>query len=260
MNLCLDVTGVRDGMHELDGIYTVVDFLFDEIAAERSDDVVVAYTDGRRYEQDAALRAAKAMKDAYGVGAKITIRKRIPEGAGLGGSSVDAAAVIRAMEALYGLPKPKADFLLALGSDVPFCYAGGTQRVSGIGETLAPVRLAKVYAVIVVPDSGVSTRACYALYDEIGGEHGNVAAFVARAATGDYAPFNALRAAAERLNPDVKKGVALLERAGFIAGMSGSGSATFGLETSKEKYDEKLKILKTYAEGYAVYAEEGETR
>ena len=91
------------------------------------------------------------------------ITKRIPPGAGLGGGSADAAAVLR----WAGVTD--LDLAVALGSDVPFCLAGGRARVAGIGELVTPLEHEPLTVTLVVPPIGVSTPAVYEAWDELGG-------------------------------------------------------------------------------------------
>jgi 4-diphosphocytidyl-2-C-methyl-D-erythritol kinase len=88
--------------------------------------------------------------------------KRIPAGAGLGGGSTNAAAVLRHFGAL---DRARA---ATLGADVPFCLEGGRALVTGIGERLAPLRDEAISFVIVTPACPVSTKAVYDAYDELG--------------------------------------------------------------------------------------------
>ena len=105
--------------------------------------------------------------------AHVRLVKRVPAGAGLGGGSADAAAVLR----WAGCTGPEGLALAAgLGSDVPFCLAGGGRaRVSGVGEVLQPLPFAEVAGqayTLVVPPFGVPTGAVYAAWDALGGPTG----------------------------------------------------------------------------------------
>jgi 4-diphosphocytidyl-2-C-methyl-D-erythritol kinase len=86
--------------------------------------------------------------------------KRIPTGAGLGGGSADAAAVLR----WTGVADPAV--AVRLGADVPFCVRGGRARVTGIGETIEPLAFEHRRFVLLLPPMSVSTAAVYAAYDE----------------------------------------------------------------------------------------------
>ena len=99
----------------------------------------------------------------------LTLTKRIPQQAGMGGGSADAAAVLAGLDRLYDTRLPH-DTLRALaatiGADVPFCLMGGTALVSGIGERLEPLPpLPPVSVVIAQPPEGVDTAAAYRALD-----------------------------------------------------------------------------------------------
>lgn len=257
LNLCLSVGEICGGKHIIDSVFVPAP-LFDEIYAEKADELVVEYTDGRVYERDTALLAARAVMNAYKAGgARIVIKKNIPEGAGLGGSSADAGAVARVLKELYSLPEIDENVLLSVGSDVPYFYRGGCARVRGTGEKITKIELPRLYTVVVVPTGGVNTGECYRLYDEIGGENGDVDAFIASLRKGDKPrPFNGLARAAIALDEDSGRALKLIEDAGFTGGITGSGSAAFGMETDEAKFAFNLKKLIAHAPtSFALYYE-----
>lgn len=257
LNLCLSVLGVKDGRHVIDSVFYPAP-IFDEIYAGRADELTVEYTDGRVYERDTAVLAGRAVTDGYKAGgARIVIKKNIPEGAGLGGSSADAGAVARILRELYSLPDIDEKILSSVGSDVPYFYRGGCARVGGTGEIVQKIDLPKLYTVAVVPKGGVNTGECYRLYDEIGGESGDADEFLSSLRRGENPkPFNALGRAAQTLNEGTEKARLLLEKAGFKGGITGSGSAAFGMETDEAKFAFNLKKLIEYAPpSVAVYYE-----
>jgi 4-diphosphocytidyl-2-C-methyl-D-erythritol kinase len=99
----------------------------------------------------------------------MTLHKRIPQQAGMGGGSADAAAALHALNVLYDT-RLSTDALCAMGlqvgADVPFCVLGGTAMVTGIGEGLDPLpMLPDCYLVIAQPSDGVSTAQAYAALD-----------------------------------------------------------------------------------------------
>jgi 4-diphosphocytidyl-2-C-methyl-D-erythritol kinase len=107
---------------------------------------------------------------AVGRRARVRLVKRIPAGAGLGGGSSDAAAVLR----WAGVLDPAV--AVGLGADVPFCVIGGRALVSGIGELVEPLGFEAFTAVLVVPALAVSTPEVYRVWDALGGpagEHAN---------------------------------------------------------------------------------------
>lgn len=142
VNLTLEILGKRpDGYHDIASVIQAVD-LADTVTLTLADRLTfscdVAELDN---ESNLALRAAQLLNQEADVksGAKIDLRKRIPEAAGLGGGSSDAAAVLRGLNALWnlGLTFDELQGLAArLGSDVPFFILGGAALVEGLGEKL----------------------------------------------------------------------------------------------------------------------------
>jgi len=114
---------------------------------------------------DQANIVSKALA-AVGRRARVRLRKRIPAGAGLGGGSSDAAAVLRWAGALD--PATAA----ALGADVPFCVLGGRARVGGIGDQIEPLGFEAFSVVLVTPALSVSTPEVYRCWDALGGPQG----------------------------------------------------------------------------------------
>ncbi len=107
---------------------------------------------------------------AAGRRARVRLSKRVPAGAGLGGGSSDAAAVLRWAGAL------DPAVAVGLGADVPFCVVGGRALVSGVGELVEPLAFEAFTAVLVTPALVVPTPEVYAAWDALGGpvgEHGN---------------------------------------------------------------------------------------
>ena len=100
---------------------------------------------------------------AVGRTAHVTVDKRIPAGAGLGGGSADAAAVLR----WAGVDD--LDVAVRLGADVPFCLVGGRARVTGIGEVVEPLPFEERTFTLLTPPVHCSTPAVYRAWDDLGG-------------------------------------------------------------------------------------------
>ena len=147
INLTLEVLGTRpDGYHDLRSVVTTIP-LHDDVElldAPAGEVTVEMEGDGMEVprvpcEANLAVRAARALQEACGVarGVHIRIVKRIPVGAGLGGGSADAAAVLNGLNEMWGLGLPK-ERLCAIGaevgSDVPALVLGGTVLMEGRGE------------------------------------------------------------------------------------------------------------------------------
>lgn len=158
VNLSLHVTGRRpDGYHELDSLVVFAD-IGDRIQVELSDSpsLVVEGEMAAGVPTDATNLVMKAQK-LMGVSASVRLYKTLPNAAGLGGGSSDAAAVIRAVSELSGAPIPGD--VLSLGADVPACLAGTALRMRGLGERITPVSgLPTLNAVLVNPNVPVPTR------------------------------------------------------------------------------------------------------
>ena len=173
VNLFLHVTGRRqDGYHTLESLFALVD-LCDTIALEPRDDGAIVRTNdvaGVPADDDLAVRAARALQREAQVraGVGVTVRKRIPMGAGLGGGSSDAASTLLALNRLWGLDWPRARLRAlagSLGADVPFFVEGHNAVARGIGDELAPVTLPSRWIVLVCPAAHVATREIFASPD-----------------------------------------------------------------------------------------------
>lgn len=177
INISLDITGRRDdGYHDMLMVMQTVTLC---------DDVTVELTDGENSsascnlhfipcdERNLAVKAANMFFEKLGKkgAAKITLYKRIPVGAGMAGGSSDAAAVLRALNTLYGKPFDRAglEVLAAeVGSDVAFCISGGTSLASGRGEILSPLPpMPDCYIVISKPDFSISTPELFRKMDSV---------------------------------------------------------------------------------------------
>ncbi len=181
VNLFLRIIGQRpDGYHLLDSLMAPVS-LYDEI--EITTDRTVG-TEPHIWVQcndptiptdqsNLAYRAAALLCQEAGIGAHITItlHKNIPAGAGLGGGSSDAAAVLKALNRAFslGLNTDRLCRLAArLGADIPFFVPCQLARVGGIGEILTPLpALPQRWLVIVVPAFPVSTPWAYQRFDAL---------------------------------------------------------------------------------------------
>jgi 4-diphosphocytidyl-2-C-methyl-D-erythritol kinase len=170
VNLFLHVTGRRsDGYHTLESLFVLVDFA-DTLALSVRDDGAIRRTNdvpGVPPDGDLALRAARALKDETGTphGVDIEVEKRIPQGAGLGGGSSDAASVLLALNRLWrlGLPRARlARIAATLGADVPFFVGGGNAVARGIGERLTPVTLPGSWLALAFPRAHVRTADVFA--------------------------------------------------------------------------------------------------
>lgn len=172
INLFLRVVGKRaDGYHQLDSVFVPVS-LFDRVAIDlrTSDRSSIALRCDRSDipddDRNLAWRAARAFLDEYRIQAAVSIdlRKRIPAGAGLGGGSSDAGAVLRMLAAITHQCNDDrlAKIALALGADVPFFLDPRPARIAGVGERISPLaNLPQLAIVIAAPPFEVSTAAVF---------------------------------------------------------------------------------------------------
>jgi 4-diphosphocytidyl-2-C-methyl-D-erythritol kinase len=253
-NLVLRVGPPRpDGLHPLCSLFASLD-LADEVSvapaasvgpagsggggAPSPDEVVCRGVEGENLAAAAMIAFRREVPDAPLPPLRVEIEKRIPVAAGLGGGSADAAAVLRAANALAGSPLD-ADGLrrvaAGVGSDVPSQVEPRHAIVTGVGERVEPVDLPPMTLVLVPQQEGLSTAAVYAELDRLGGHSPAL----------DPEPLRALaRAGAERLaaglandlqrpalslRPELREVVERLSAAGALAAqVTGSGPTAFG--------------------------------
>lgn len=165
LNLFLHVTGRRaDGYHDLQTLFQILDW-GDELSFEVDTGGHIGrqgHIAGVPERDDLCIRAAHLLKNRCGVrqGARITLHKRIPIGAGLGGGSSDAATVLSVLNHMWscGLSRRQlADLGLELGADVPVFINGYSAWAEGRGEKLQAVALGERHYLLVFPDVGIST-------------------------------------------------------------------------------------------------------
>jgi 4-diphosphocytidyl-2-C-methyl-D-erythritol kinase len=204
LTLSLRITGVRaDGYHLIDAEMVSID-LADTLTFSDGDGLEVVGADIPADDTNLVRRALALI----GRTADVRVDKRIPPGAGLGGGSADAAAVLR----WAGVDDPS--LAARLGADVPFCLRGGRARVRGVGELLDPLPFEPRTYTLIVPPFGCSTVAVYRAWDELGGPEGPGA--------------NDLEQAALKVEPRLAAWRdRLAEATGLKPGLAGSGSTWF---------------------------------
>lgn len=274
INLSLDITGRReDGFHTLDTVMQSVS-LSDRVRLELDDTGEIALTCSKPHipcdARNTAFRAAQLFLDATGLayGARIHIEKRIPDEAGLGGGSADAAAVLRMLNALTGEPLNTAELLflaMRVGADVPFCVLNGTRRCGGIGEEMIPLApMAHCGILLVKPPVGVSTPAAYRRCDEAPDDGVRYTGALVRAI--EARDFGRIASSlgnrfddALRL-PEVEAIKERLRALGALgAQMTGSGSAVFGLfETEDDARRACAALGERYGAAFVAHPVRGE--
>ena len=248
VNLTLHVTGRRpDGYHDLDSLVVFAD-ISDRLtigpAADLHLSVSGPFSSGvPTDERNSVLQAARLLRDTRGVrsGAAISLEKHLPNAAGLGGGSSDAAAALKALADFWSVdPLPAAaPEILALGADVPVCLrAPHPTRMSGIGEVLTPVADLPAFALVLVnPMVAVPTAAVFA--DLSSPDNAPMSAITPGMEFTGLTEWlsrqrNDLLPPARAIAPEIDHAIARLKampRVAF-AGMSGSGATCFGVVAS----------------------------
>jgi 4-diphosphocytidyl-2-C-methyl-D-erythritol kinase len=247
VNYALDVLGLRgDGYHEISTVMQSIS-LADEVQLRRAaggfdlslepEEVKIG-----SQERNTTYLAWKALQGLAGeeLPVKVTLRKEIPAGAGLGGGSANAAAVLVGLNELFSLGL-RVDELrgigVGIGADVPFCISGGTALSQGVGEILTPLPSPPAHRLVVAkPLRSADTAGMYRAYDETETESMRSVEPVVSALRSGSLPV--LAAAVGNDLAPVTRGfipeVATLERTLLASGalgasMSGSGTAVYGI-------------------------------
>ena len=263
INLSLDIVGRReDGYHTVDMVMQSVS-LGDIVRVTVNDTGEISLSCSKPHIpteiRNTAYKAARYFLDVTGIsnGVEIYIEKRVPDQAGMGGGSADAAAVLRALNKLceeeYGEALLNtADLLylgMRIGADVPFCILNGTQRCGGVGEVMVPLAdMPACGLVIVKPDVSVSTPEAYKQCDtkpDSGKRYTPEMVY----AVEERSLSNIACALGNRFDdalqiPEVQNIKEALLRAGAEnAVMTGSGSAVFGIFKDIETAEKAASIL-----------------
>ena len=232
LNLFLHVIGRRaDGYHLLQSVFMLIDWC-DTLHFERRDDGRIVRHDlsAPLPAEDLITRAAALLQQTTGArsGADISIDKRIPAQAGMGGGSSDAASTLLALNRLWdlNLPLQQLEQLgLQLGADVPFFLRGRNAWVEGVGEQSTPIDLPPARFCVIKPSAGVETAGIFR-HPQL--ERSTKPATIAVFAADPYGfGHNDLQPVAKMLCPEVSQALDLLETHGLQARMTGSGSAVF---------------------------------
>ena len=261
INISLDVTGRReDGYHDMAMIMQTVS-LCDELTISIGGEGVSARSNLRFIpgdERNLAVKAAVKYLEAVGErdkGVSIDIRKNIPVGAGMGGGSADAAAVLRGMNRAFGDRLSEEELMslaAATGSDVAFCLVGGTMLATGRGELLSPLPpIPPCFITVCKPDFSISTPELFKKLDSVRLKgHPDTAGLIAALEKGSLPElcrrmYNVFEDVGDRRMRTVSqiKGQ-LLDHGALGAVMTGTGSAVFGVFSDQKQADTACGELK----------------
>lgn len=264
VNLLLDLTAVlENGYHS---IYTVMQSvgIFDTVTVETNESGKISLTCSDKTmptdNKNTAWKAAEKYFEYIGKpvsGVNIHIEKVIPSQAGMAGGSADAAAVIKALDILYGTNLTDDDLFRIgekVGADVPFCIAGGTRLCLNKGEVMAKLPdLPKCFIVVAKPDQGISTKEAYDNYDSAEWiRHPDNEGFLFAATQSNFdimckKAANVFEQVVE-VSDRVKIKAIMRNNNAKLAMMTGSGAAVFGVFKNKEDAHKCYNELsKTYS-------------
>ncbi len=261
INIGLHILGKRpDGFHNLETVFHEID-LFDEIILEHAARLILDADSSLVPIDDSnlCLRAAFLLQKEKETkqGAKISLKKNIPVGAGLGGGSSNAATVLRGLNILWNLNlsiDTLKNLAAQLGSDVPFFIEGGSAYATGRGEIVKPLRLEIPYWIaLVTPPIHVSTAQAYGhLHLHRDGMttrfHDVLAKNMKDPKALQKELENDFESSVFEAYPDIRNAKRLLLSAGSVFSMmSGSGSSVFGFFLNER---EARDALASFPKGY----------
>lgn len=242
INLSLDVIKKReDGYHELKMIMQTIS-LYDELDIEKND-IILLECNKKNIPVDKRNLVWKAAEEFFKYtkikgGCKIYINKVIPDGAGLGGGSSDAATVLMVLNKIYETNLTKQELInigVKIGADVPFFIIGGTCLAEGIGEKLTKIEnKTNPYILVYKPDFSISTKWVYENLNLKCKPQFNINEIIENLRDGDKSfskkIFNWLEEVSIHEYPEIsniKSTMKFLGADGTL--MSGSGSSVFGI-------------------------------
>lgn len=243
INLTLNMEGRReDGYHLLSSVFQAIS-LSDTVTLtdDGTEGITLSLSDPALPcdFRNTAYKAAQVFYDYTGLApcVSVYVEKRIPQQAGLGGGSSDAAGVLVGLNALHNTELSLATLCELgekVGADVPFCIVGGTAMVTGIGEVIEPITpLPACHIVVAKPAVGVSTAQAYRAVDSVDTVRADQTAMRAAIENGDLAAVGGLLSNAFEQAlaiPEVEEVLAKMRTFSPLGcRMSGSGSAVYAL-------------------------------
>ena len=245
INLALHVIGVKaDGYHVLDSIVIFTD-ISDSLFIKKSEENRLTFTGefskSLNVKKNSILQALKLFENVLTDRFSIKLEKKLPIGAGLGGGSADAAAIIRFITSHCSHPMPSPRAISKIGADVPACVLSKASRVGGIGELVRPIDISGIdlWIVLVNPRIFVSTASIFQEVIEKNNEP--LEPFNHFSSSNQFIDYlerqrNDLQAITANKCPEINQVLRTIEATNgvLLTRMSGSGSTCFGLYKSQE--------------------------
>lgn len=240
LNFLLDILAKQAKFHEMFMLMRSIS-LYDELEFVPQSEKGLQVNTEKVIENNIIEKAYHILLSRYpqkvSHGFKVILDKNIPMGAGMGGGSADAAATVYFLNSYFGLKLNYKEIValnLSLGSDVNFCYFGGTKIVTGVGDKLKNYSLAKEYLLVVNPKIHVSTAEAFVLWDKQ--KAGYLPRYKNFKDLERYSPYNAFEDVILSEYPLLKELKLLLQSLGAkFSLMTGSGSTIFAAFSSQKE-------------------------
>lgn len=235
LNLALNITGKRGEMHLIESPAVRVNAA-DRVIVKRAEFSSIEYSVGG-IGKGGVEKALDLLYEAGYGRFDVRIKKNLPIAGGMGGSSADAAALLKAAQIMFEIDDETLfDMAKKSGSDVPFMLFLSAGIISGTGDILTKIDPISLFFVAARFGKGVGSAECYRKYDESGSEKKtcDIGKFLAAVRKGDLKAadslaFNALTGSAIALSNDIAATIRAIEKAGAVAHLSGSGNTVFCL-------------------------------
>jgi 4-diphosphocytidyl-2-C-methyl-D-erythritol kinase len=235
---------LNNGYHLLDSL-VVFPEIFDKIVIKEAEvfslSVEGEFADFIDIESNSIIKTMKLIQHQLNSEFSINLEKNIPVGAGLGGGTADAAAIIRYFSRNYKIKIPSMEKIVEIGADVPACISNRFQRVGGIGEVLKEIssNVSDIWIVLVNPRIQVSTESIFKnLERKINSPLEDFEVFTGKEALISYLlrQRSDLEAVACEKNPEIYEVIDKIKgtKNNLLSRMTGSGSTCFGLYLKKE--------------------------
>ncbi len=267
INLVLYIGKLReDGYHNILTLFQAVS-IYDEILIEDAPELSLKVF-GKvpcKVEDNIVYKTSFLLKKKFNIkrGAKITLKKRIPSGAGLGGGSSDAAGVIRGLSILWDIEDALDDVAASIGADVPFFLKGGMYMGEGIGEILTPIKenpLKEYFIVVFTPPPKVSPPQAYKWWDEhkplpksLSQMRDKILEYTQKGQIFDICHNDFEEVVFPKIPEIIEVKNSMEEFSPKVSLMSGSGSSVFGIFENKEKAEEAYRYFKNTQKGQVFF-------
>ncbi len=268
INLTLDVLGVDEkGYHQLSSLVSSIS-LYDTIVLKKRKDGEIKLKEkgiksGCLPTENNAVKAAKLFLQNELCGVDIILKKKIPVGGGLGGSSADIAGVLKGLNKLFNAKTDLYGLANALGSDSAYMLNGGLAVLGGRGEKVKKVEgTLKLYLIIIKEKESISAKECYKEFDNQKVLYRPLTENAVQYLTAcEYDNFikslkNDLTKSAVSFVPKIEENIITLKETGALnALMTGSGSSVYGVFRTKKDRDVAYKKLPALYKKVAIKAE-----